>query len=347
MRKLKLLGLLLVGLQTSCLQLAQESKEQNNSYQQERQEIIDEMMKKTPGLQDGFAFLQLQGYQNESLYNFFEHVVPQCESDGENEELDLDAVIDQAEDVLTASMKHSFLQTLETAMTDHKNLDQFNDPMFLYVMQHKDDFMHGMVKVWLYEWSNTNINFNIALFVPEPPLIQASRINNTEIAKLLIDAGANVNIQIDYFGAMPLHCAALNSSIDVARMLIDAQANVNFQNKDGETPLHWAARGRKPYEVNSKKKKETVQLLIDKGADVNVVDIIDLTPLDIAFDYDNEDAAQLLINAGAVLTRYLNNKKRWSENSPKVSALLKQLQQNREFKSQFRTAQLQQQCTIS
>ena len=42
-------------------------------------------------------------------------------------------------------------------------------------------------------------------------------------------------------GRTALHRAAANDAVKVAKMLIDAGANVNAIDRDGAMPLHWAA----------------------------------------------------------------------------------------------------------
>jgi ankyrin repeat protein len=58
---------------------------------------------------------------------------------------------------------------------------------------------------------------------------------NEEIARMLIDAGANVNVQ-NKRGRTPLHRAASDGSVEIARMLIDAGARKDIPNEDGKFP---------------------------------------------------------------------------------------------------------------
>ena len=253
MKRIKLLVLLLIGFQSK-IYCAQEEKDQDHSYEQERQVIIDTTYQNGPGLIDGFAFLQSQGLINESFRDFLERVVP--ENEDENEVLDADSINSQAEAVLAANMKNRFIQTLETAMNGSRSLEQFNNPIFLYVMQHKNDYMKSMVNFWLYEWSVTKYNNGRA------PLHQAAIKNSAEVAHMLIDAYADVNIQDKYLRT-PLNIAAASNNLKMAQLLIDAGANINIQNNRGWTPLHRAAI------YNS---KEVAQLLIDAHADINIQD---------------------------------------------------------------------------
>ncbi len=65
----------------------------------------------------------------------------------------------------------------------------------------------------------------------------AARAGHTEIAKLLIDAKANLNIQGRYAGTTALMWAAQYGSTDIVKLLIEAKANVNLKNKHGQTAL--------------------------------------------------------------------------------------------------------------
>ena len=56
----------------------------------------------------------------------------------------------------------------------------------------------------------------------------------------MIESGANVNIKDKDVRSQftPLHISIRNNNIDIARLLIENDAKVNIQNFDGDTPLH-------------------------------------------------------------------------------------------------------------
>ena len=75
----------------------------------------------------------------------------------------------------------------------------------------------------------------------QTPLHLAAQKGYVDIARALIDKGADVNAKNNY-GGTPLRLAAWMGKADIAKVLIDKGADVNVKSKDGETPLHMAAR---------------------------------------------------------------------------------------------------------
>ncbi|MCK5860875.1 MAG: ankyrin repeat domain-containing protein, partial [Candidatus Hydrogenedentes bacterium] len=70
------------------------------------------------------------------------------------------------------------------------------------------------------------------------PLYSAVQINCTDVARLLLEHGANPDYPaITDNGMTPLHVVAKNGDEDVARLLLEAGASVSIHNADGETPL--------------------------------------------------------------------------------------------------------------
>lgn len=67
------------------------------------------------------------------------------------------------------------------------------------------------------------------------PLISAATFGKTEIAKTLIDAGADLTIA-NSDGSTPLHSAAFFCRVEIVQLLIDAKADKNIRNKYGATP---------------------------------------------------------------------------------------------------------------
>jgi ankyrin repeat protein len=114
------------------------------------------------------------------------------------------------------------------------------------------------------------------------PLHWAVRDRSVEIARMLIDAGADLDVQDTWGSDTPLHDAAFFGRVEIARMLIDAKANVNVQDKSGWTPLHMAA-------INGK--VEVARMLIDAGAKKDIEDNEGRTPYDLT---TNEELKKLL-----------------------------------------------------
>lgn len=64
---------------------------------------------------------------------------------------------------------------------------------------------------------------------------------NQEVLKQHISAGTNLNEKDPYGGSSPLISASVFGNTEAAKLLIEAGADVNFQNNDGSTALHTSA----------------------------------------------------------------------------------------------------------
>ncbi|MFC2035121.1 ankyrin repeat domain-containing protein [Chloroflexota bacterium] len=66
----------------------------------------------------------------------------------------------------------------------------------------------------------------------------AVSLEHKEIAELLLNNGANINIRArDQYGGTPLHWAAFLGHKQMAEMLVEAGADINVLDKTGNTPL--------------------------------------------------------------------------------------------------------------
>jgi len=90
--------------------------------------------------------------------------------------------------------------------------------------------LHDIAKILAIEHPQ---DMNSQIFDDESsPLHLASRRGHVDLARMLIDRGANVSAQMND-GSTPLHLASENGHVDVARMLVDRGADVSAQKKDG------------------------------------------------------------------------------------------------------------------
>jgi len=114
-------------------------------------------------------------------------------------------------------------------------------------------------------------------------LMSAVRKGHREIVRMLLDAGADPNLQTSY-GATALSMASGHHP-DIVRMLLDAGADVD----KGKGLVQAAWYGQ----------REIVHMLLKAGADVNVQTRYECTPLFAASLNDHREIVYTLIAAGA------------------------------------------------
>ncbi len=106
-------------------------------------------------------------------------------------------------------------------------------------------------------------------------LVFAAREGDVESARLLIDAGADVNQTTEY-GWSPLLAATQNRNYRLGMLLLDNGADPNVQNDGGWSPLYIATDNRNieggdyPTRRPDMDHLEFITTLLDRGADVNV-----------------------------------------------------------------------------
>ncbi|XP_050505193.1 ankyrin-1-like isoform X1 [Diabrotica virgifera virgifera] len=163
----------------------------------------------------------------------------------------------------------------------------------------------------------------IETYQQETPLNISTGINDHEMVRLLIEAGANMQC-LDISGNMPIHIAAKKGYLNIVECFLENGINVDILNEISKmTPLHMAACGGyievvdylllNNANVHLKDcrsrssihhgvlggKAKIVKMLIEKGVDVNVEDI-NWTPLHLACRHGNLEIVKLLLENGAV-----------------------------------------------
>ena len=123
------------------------------------------------------------------------------------------------------------------------------------------------------------------------PLMLACKNKNVSVVNCLLQNGANVVLTSDN-GWTALHFVVdeFNDSSEILRSLLDNGADVNARSIDNETPLMVASQSSDV---------ETVTLLIEQGAYVDLQDEKDNTALHNAVSRKTEEIVGTLLNAGA------------------------------------------------
>ncbi|KAH7153752.1 ankyrin repeat-containing domain protein [Fusarium sp. MPI-SDFR-AT-0072] len=119
--------------------------------------------------------------------------------------------------------------------------------------------------------------------------LMRARLGHEAVVELLLDRGANADA-VDKEGRTPLSWAAAKGQEAVVRLLLDRGANADAVDKEGRTPLSWAA---------AKGQEAVVRLLLDRGANADAVDKEGRTPLSWAAAKGQEAVVQLLLDRGA------------------------------------------------
>jgi ankyrin repeat protein len=122
------------------------------------------------------------------------------------------------------------------------------------------------------------------------PLGMAAFKGYYDIAKLLIEKGADVNFTTDATQPRPVHFAAASGNGDLVKLLIEHKANVDEKDPEGWLPITIAAaRGF----------CNVIDILIERGADINGAVETGLSALSIACSKGHTAIVKRLLDAGA------------------------------------------------
>jgi hypothetical protein len=126
------------------------------------------------------------------------------------------------------------------------------------------------------------------------PLHWAARNGFAEVAKLLIEHGANVNLHASGMeGATPLHVVAVYGHKPTAEAFLAGGADVNAKDEWGSSPLQYASFNGHD---------ELVELMLSKGARIDNRDRrFGVTAVQVAIAAGKESTVRLLVSKGADL----------------------------------------------
>lgn len=131
----------------------------------------------------------------------------------------------------------------------------------------------------LIAWPKTKIE--VRTLQDESPLMMAALKGHLDLAKKLIERGADVNKT----GWAPLHYAATNGHLAVMELLLEHHAYIDAESPNGTTPLMMAAHYGTP---------AAVKLLLEAGADPSLKNQLGLAAIDFAHRANRKDSAELI-----------------------------------------------------
>lgn len=114
---------------------------------------------------------------------------------------------------------------------------------------------------------------------------------NTEAAKLLVEAGADI-LKGDQNGLSPLSLAAASNNAELVSYFLDKGADVNHINSNRifSTAL---------MEATENNAIDAMKVLLARGADINILDLYKYPAAAFAVDKSHYEALVLLVEAGA------------------------------------------------
>ncbi|XP_062605610.1 serine/threonine-protein phosphatase 6 regulatory ankyrin repeat subunit A-like [Saccostrea cucullata] len=150
-------------------------------------------------------------------------------------------------------------------------------PLFLAVESNKP----ALVEILL----DSNCNVNVRGPGQTTPVHMAAKLIHNECLKLLVSHRAKINLR-DSCGNTPLIIATKYGNYEALDVLVKAGCNVNIQNKEGCSALHYASH-----------QAGGVNLLLAAGADPNVRDEDNITPLIMAASQGFDEVVKSLVRA--------------------------------------------------
>lgn len=197
-----------------------------------------------------------------------------------------------AQEMLDNNLKN-ILTAIENGADVNQNIENIGTPLHWTTWQYSNIpgaleimqklIQHGADVNALDKWGNTPLHGICDMYKP----------NDIEAAKILIEAGCDVNI------GSPLVTAADRESVELVKYLISVGADVNQKDKRGNTPLSKAIKAPKNYSKDYMKKyNEIVKVLVEAGADLTDQNEYGRTPYYLAINNKNKKIIKYLESKG-------------------------------------------------
>lgn len=216
-------------------------------------------------------------------------------------------------------------------LTDPENIS----PLLMAILNARFDTAKALIEngadvnrwdVWGRAPLYSAIDFNTTPRGGRPDRPSADLTTPLEVAQMLIERDANVDMQLKLFppyrllgpdrggdavltvGSTPLLRAAKSCDVPATQMLLDAGASVDLQNSLGVTPLlvvagmNWAITDTRGRFRNEQHCIDAARLLLDAGADINRTNPAGQTSVHAAARLDLKDLIRFLGGRGADLS---------------------------------------------
>lgn len=145
---------------------------------------------------------------------------------------------------------------------------------------------------------NKGANPNLGRGVESPPIISATSGGDEAMVKMLLKAGANVNVRGGYQNATPLIYASQNLPQESLHLILQAGADVNMTGEDGNTALIMAAAEDNP---------DATSFLLNHGADIMHRNQKGQNALQAAMESDARSSTSILVHRVSELLRALDD----------------------------------------
>ena len=130
--------------------------------------------------------------------------------------------------------------------------------------------------------------------------LEQVRLGETEIVEMFIQQDIDIITVKNEFGNSALHFACGNCHVDMVEMLLshsEVIEIINDVNQQGNTPMHWTVGA--PIEMMDGIKEDHIvkitNMLLEKGADKNILNKSEQTPLLIAIQKHRELVVEVLM----------------------------------------------------
>ncbi|WP_339046327.1 ankyrin repeat domain-containing protein [Candidatus Mesenet endosymbiont of Agriotes lineatus] len=186
--------------------------------------------------------------------------------------------------------EHGYVEIVKLLLENYANvniLDKNNTTALHFTILYGGNKRTEIVKLLLKYGADINaqdLDKKTALYL-------AAEYGRRVTTKLLLNAGAKVNIKRRYDGQTAFHCAAQLGHEEIVKSLLVNNADVDIVDNTNTTALHYAAINRN---------EKIMELLLKHGANVNAKDDFRVTALNIVMRRPGDQKmVELLLEHGA------------------------------------------------